>query len=130
VLLNWLGPDYARHSREVVTRAALAAGRPAPRISAYVRVAVGHDAEQRARCCAAAYTGYPAYQRHFKRQEVEPARLVIRARDGAEAATELRAWDGVVDEIIVRPLDIADLDAMEAIMNHIDQTAAVGSAGA
>jgi len=41
VLFNWLTPEYARRSSELVRAGAKAAGRPVPRTYAYVRVALG-----------------------------------------------------------------------------------------
>src|SRR5262249_38293290 len=41
VLFNWLTPEYARTSAEWVREGAAAVGRPAPKLFAYVRLAVG-----------------------------------------------------------------------------------------
>ncbi len=47
VLFNWLTPEYARESAERVREGAAAARRPAPRLYAYVRVALGPGAADR-----------------------------------------------------------------------------------
>src|SRR5262245_36414417 len=43
-LLNWLTPEYAVTSAQIVRDAASRAGHPATHVSAYIRVALGHDA--------------------------------------------------------------------------------------
>src|SRR5437773_718607 len=55
VLFNWLTPEHARRSAESVRAGAASAGRPAPKVFAYVRVApaaasCGRRAEAGARC--------------------------------------------------------------------------------
>jgi alkanesulfonate monooxygenase SsuD/methylene tetrahydromethanopterin reductase-like flavin-dependent oxidoreductase (luciferase family) len=47
VLFNWLTPEYARRSAELVRAGADAAKRPMPRLYAYVRVALGPAASER-----------------------------------------------------------------------------------
>ena len=49
VLLNWLTPEYARQSADIVREGAAAARRPAPTIYAYVRLALGAAAPPRGR---------------------------------------------------------------------------------
>src|SRR5207244_8810945 len=70
VLFNWLTPEYARRSAELVRAGAAAAGRPAPKICAYVRAALGPSAADRLAEEAGRYAKIPAYADHFARMGV------------------------------------------------------------
>jgi alkanesulfonate monooxygenase SsuD/methylene tetrahydromethanopterin reductase-like flavin-dependent oxidoreductase (luciferase family) len=66
VLFNWLTPEYARRSADLVRAGAAAAKRPMPRLYANVRVALGPAAERMAEE-GARYDAIPAYHAHFVR---------------------------------------------------------------
>src|SRR5881296_4780990 len=72
VLFNWLTPEHARRSAESVRAGAASAGRPAPRLFAYVRVALGAAASDRLREEGVRYAAIPAYAAHFARMGVKP----------------------------------------------------------
>ena len=71
VALNWCTAEWVEWSRQTLVNAALAAGRPVPRVVEYIRTAVDPNAElARGRVAATALRyalGMPAYRRHFER---------------------------------------------------------------
>lgn len=108
VLFNWLTPEHARVSAEWVRAGASAAGRRAPRLCAYVRVALGSATRDRLAEEAARYAGIPAYAAHFERMGVKPLETAI-AGDTPEAIQKaLGRWRGVVDEIVLRAITAKD----------------------
>lgn len=108
VLFNWLTPEHARRSVEWVRAGAAAAGRRPPRLHAYVRLALGAAARERLVQEGDRYARIPAYGDHFARMGVKPVDTCI-AVTGAEAiAPALAAWQGVVDEVVLRAITAAD----------------------
>ena len=108
VLFNWLTPEYARRSAELVRAGARAAGRPAPRLYAYVRVALGAAAAERLADEGGRYDAIPAYHAHFERMGVKPVDTAIAAASPAAIKTALAAWDGAVDEVVLRAITAQD----------------------
>ncbi|HUG35536.1 MAG TPA: LLM class flavin-dependent oxidoreductase [Candidatus Limnocylindrales bacterium] len=108
VLFNWLTPEYARRSADLVRAGATAAGRPAPMMIAYVRVAIGPAAGERLAEEAARYTGVPAYNAHFVRMGVKALDTGIAVQTPAAVAPALRTWQGAVDELVVRSITAKD----------------------
>ncbi len=108
VLFNWLTPDHARRSAELVRAGAAAAGRPAPRLYAYVRVALGAAACERLTEEGARYAAIPAYAANFARMGVKPVATAIAAQSPAAIAPAVRAWQGAVDEIVLRAVTAKD----------------------
>lgn len=108
VLFNWLTPEYARRSAELVRAGAAAAKRPMPRLYAYVRVALGAAAAERLADEGGRYDAIPAYHAHFVRMGVKPVDTAIAAPapDGIKRA--LAAWDGAVDEVVLRAITPKD----------------------
>lgn len=107
VLFNWLTPEYARRSAELVGAGAAAAKRPMPRLYAYVRVALGAAAERLTEE-GARYDAIPAYHAHFVRMGVKPVDTAIAAASPDGIKTALRAWDGAVDEVVLRAITPKD----------------------
>src|SRR5438552_17592216 len=101
VLFNWLTPEHARLSAEWV-RAGAAAGRRAPKLYAYVRVALGSAAGDRLLEAGARYAAIPAYADHFARMGVKPAETAITAQSPSAIASSLEKWRAAVDEVVVR----------------------------
>lgn len=121
VLLNWLTPDFTRTSAGWVAEGAQKAGRDTPTVSAYIRVALGEPAGRRLEQEANRYTSVPAYGAHFERQGVPAVETAVRA-DSPEAIQQaLQAWDGLLDEIVVRAITAND---------SIDETLALVQAAA
>jgi len=108
VLLNWVTPEYARRSADLVREGAAAARRPAPKIFAYVRLAIGAAAHERLRGEAGRYAAIPAYGANFERMGVKPETTAIAAHAAEEIAPALAKWRGVVDEVVLRAITAAD----------------------
>jgi len=106
VLLNWLTPVHARRSAEWVERGADEAGRARPEIYAYVRVALGPGARERIADEGTRYARGP-YAPHFARMGASPLETALAAADAGSLAAALRAWEGVVDEVVLRFLPIS-----------------------
>jgi alkanesulfonate monooxygenase SsuD/methylene tetrahydromethanopterin reductase-like flavin-dependent oxidoreductase (luciferase family) len=108
VLLNWLTPEHARRSAEWVRAGAAAAGRPAPAIMAYVRVALGEAAHERLRDEADRYAAIPAYAASFARMGTPPLATAIAARTPEDIAAGLAGWDQAVDHAVLRAVTAHD----------------------
>jgi alkanesulfonate monooxygenase SsuD/methylene tetrahydromethanopterin reductase-like flavin-dependent oxidoreductase (luciferase family) len=108
VLFNWVTPEHARASADLVRAAARAAGRPAPKLFAYVRLAVGAAARPRLEKEADRYGAIPAYAANFARMGVKPIDTTIAVTTPAEIAGQLTRWHGVVDEVVLRAITAAD----------------------
>jgi alkanesulfonate monooxygenase SsuD/methylene tetrahydromethanopterin reductase-like flavin-dependent oxidoreductase (luciferase family) len=108
VLLNWVTPEYARRSAALVHEGAAAAKRPAPKIFAYVRLALGAAAHDRLLGEANRYAAIPAYGANFERMGVKPETTAIAAHSSQEIATALAKWRGVVDEVVLRAITATD----------------------
>jgi alkanesulfonate monooxygenase SsuD/methylene tetrahydromethanopterin reductase-like flavin-dependent oxidoreductase (luciferase family) len=108
VLLNWVTPEYARRSADLVREGAAAARRPAPTIYAYVRLALGAAAHDRLLGEAKRYASVPAYGANFERMGVKPETTAIAAHNAPEIAPALAKWHGVVDQVVLRAITAAD----------------------
>jgi alkanesulfonate monooxygenase SsuD/methylene tetrahydromethanopterin reductase-like flavin-dependent oxidoreductase (luciferase family) len=108
VLFNWITPDYARRSADLVREGAAAAGRQPPRLYSYVRVAVGPVAQTRLGDEAARYGGIPAYAANFARMGVKPIDTAIAVSSDEALAPAIAAWRGAVDELVLRAITAKD----------------------
>jgi alkanesulfonate monooxygenase SsuD/methylene tetrahydromethanopterin reductase-like flavin-dependent oxidoreductase (luciferase family) len=108
VLFNWLTPEYARRSAELVREGATAAGRTPPKLFGYVRVALGPAAADRLRGEADRYAAIPAYADNFARMGVKPVDTAIAAESPADIARGLARWQGVIDEVVLRAITPRD----------------------
>jgi alkanesulfonate monooxygenase SsuD/methylene tetrahydromethanopterin reductase-like flavin-dependent oxidoreductase (luciferase family) len=108
VLFNWLTPDYARRSAELVRAGAESAGRKTPRLYAYVRLALGDAARGKLAEEGARYAAIPAYGDNFKRMGVDPVTSAIAAKTPDEVPRALEAWRGAVDEVVLRAITARD----------------------
>lgn len=108
VLFNWLTPEHARLSAELVRAGAAAAGRQPPELYAYVRVALGAAASSRLRGEADRYAGIPAYANHFARMGVKPVDTAIAAQSAEAIPAEVGKWQGAVDELVIRAITGTD----------------------
>ena len=117
VLLNWVTPDYARRSADIVREAASKAGRKAPKIFAYVRLAMGAAAAAKLQEEGDRYAAIPAYGANFARIGVKPAETGIMADTPQAVAKALALWRGAVDEVVIRAITAADtVDANLALV--------------
>src|SRR3989475_6340144 len=108
VLFNWLTPEYARRSAELVREGAAAARRQPPKLYAYLRVALGPTASELLQQEANRYAAVPAYAANFERMGLKPVETAIAARNRDDVQRGLAPWSGVVDHIIVRPITAKD----------------------
>jgi alkanesulfonate monooxygenase SsuD/methylene tetrahydromethanopterin reductase-like flavin-dependent oxidoreductase (luciferase family) len=117
VLLNWVTPDYARRSADIVREAASKAGRKAPKVFAYVRLAMGAASAAKLQEEGDRYNAIPAYGANFARIGVKPTETGIVA-DTAQAVTKaLALWRGAVDEVVIRAITATDtVDANLALV--------------
>jgi alkanesulfonate monooxygenase SsuD/methylene tetrahydromethanopterin reductase-like flavin-dependent oxidoreductase (luciferase family) len=107
VLFNWLTPEHARQSAVWVQEGADAAGRGRPALYAYVRAAIGPGARARVEEAGAAYAA-GSYGPHFARVGATPLEMSLAADDPAALAAPLEAWEGSVDELVLRLLPATD----------------------
>jgi alkanesulfonate monooxygenase SsuD/methylene tetrahydromethanopterin reductase-like flavin-dependent oxidoreductase (luciferase family) len=108
VLFNWLTPEYARASADLVRGGAAAAGRQPPRLYAYVRLAIGAAAAGTLAEEAKRYAAIPAYGANFARMGVKPLETCIAVDKPEAVPAALRAWDGVIDEVVLRAITAQD----------------------
>ena len=104
VLFNWLTPEHARVSAGWVREGAAAAGRKAPTVFAYVRLALGAKACEKLAEEGGRYAAIPAYGAHFERMGVKPVDTCIAAQKAGEIPAALGKWQGVVDEVVLRAI--------------------------
>ncbi|OCG76447.1 LLM class flavin-dependent oxidoreductase [Microbacterium sediminis] len=104
VVLNWLTPDAARQAR-----ADRDADDPEARaeLALYVRTALP-PAHERVRAEAETYGRIPTYAANFARYGYAPVDAAILAAGPEEVRPRLRAYDGIVDEVVVRGVTAGD----------------------
>jgi len=108
VLFNWLTPEHARASAELVRQGAAKAKRTPPKLFAYVRLAVGDAGTARVRKEADRYAAIPAYAANFARMGVDPVATAIAVSRAEMIPAALAKWRGVVDEVVLRALPSED----------------------
>jgi alkanesulfonate monooxygenase SsuD/methylene tetrahydromethanopterin reductase-like flavin-dependent oxidoreductase (luciferase family) len=106
VLLNWSFPDRIAWSRERIAAGAAEAGRPMPRVAAYVRVAIGPGALARLTAEGERYRDRPRpYTRLFDAQEATQRGLPgVAAEKPTEVPALLAPYRATLDSCVVRPL--------------------------
>jgi len=116
VLLNWMLPDGAARAREWVRDAAAEAGRKAPVVASYVRVAVGPGAQERLDAMEGRYrTLTPGQAAHFAALDV-PLGTVGVAEPTAEAVHRaLEPYGPALDLTIARVLAEPEAAALDAV---------------
>lgn len=106
VLLNWVLPERIVESKGWIAEGAASAGRPAPRVASYIRVAIGPGAEERLRAEQERYLGRaPQYHAALGHQE---GLVGISAPNGTGIGDALGPYREVLDETIVRGLPGGD----------------------
>ena len=105
VLLNWMVPGYAAAARQWVHEGAEAAGRDAPPVALYVRVAVGTGAHERLWADEARYrTITEGQRRHFAKMDVPLGSVGVAESERERVLDGLAPYRRVVDLTIVRAL--------------------------
>jgi alkanesulfonate monooxygenase SsuD/methylene tetrahydromethanopterin reductase-like flavin-dependent oxidoreductase (luciferase family) len=116
VLLNWMLPDRAAAARRWVREGAVAAGRAAPVVASYVRVAVGPGATKRLRDEEGRYrTKNDNHRRHFATMDVELGSIGVAASTRAQVLDALARYDAALDLPIARVLAVSDAASLRAV---------------
>ena len=106
VLLNWSVPAHLAVQRAWIADGAAAAGRGAPEVTAYVRVAVGPGSEGRLQSAMEGYARHsPAYTKIFGAQT---GLVGVAAADSAELRAALLPYRAILDICVVRALPDGD----------------------
>jgi len=103
VLLNWMTPERIAWAIPRVQRGAEAVGKSDIQVDAYVRVALGPDAEERLAREAGFYAQLPAYARHYEASGVAPELIGIAVAEPADLPVKLAAYSAL-DLAVVRVL--------------------------
>ncbi|MBO9579142.1 MAG: LLM class flavin-dependent oxidoreductase, partial [Microbacteriaceae bacterium] len=102
LVLSWLSPDAASAARDEAVAAASSAGRPRPHVVLYARTAVEAAAHPALRAEAERYGTFPGYAANFARLGEGPLDGSILADDEAGLRARIAAYDGTVDELVLR----------------------------
>jgi alkanesulfonate monooxygenase SsuD/methylene tetrahydromethanopterin reductase-like flavin-dependent oxidoreductase (luciferase family) len=115
VLLNWMLPAQAAVARRWVQEGAAEAGRAAPIVASYVRVAVGSGSLQRLRAEENHYRNInQAHRKHFETMGVPLGSVGVAASTRPEVLKELAPYDAVLDLPIARLLAEYDATSLQA----------------
>ncbi len=115
VFFNWMTPEFAALTRERVEEGARQAGRDTPPIFAYVRTAVGPDAEGRLAKDESLYRDmHQGYRSHFDRQDAPEGTVGVAAENAGVAQQELSRYRAL-DTVVVRALASATIEDMSAL---------------
>jgi alkanesulfonate monooxygenase SsuD/methylene tetrahydromethanopterin reductase-like flavin-dependent oxidoreductase (luciferase family) len=109
-------PDFITGAKSQVEFGAKEAHRdPPPPVFGYVRTAVGDDAAERLAKEESFYRDmHDGYRNHFARLGATEGTVGIAAKDAGEAQKALAEYEAL-DEIVVRVLASANLDAMSSV---------------
>jgi alkanesulfonate monooxygenase SsuD/methylene tetrahydromethanopterin reductase-like flavin-dependent oxidoreductase (luciferase family) len=108
VLFNFVTPEHARTSADLVRAGARKAGRPVPTLYSYVRVALGAASRPRLQDEADRYGKIPAYADNFARMGVKPIDTTIMAETPEALRAAIARWHGAVDELVLRAITPTD----------------------
>ncbi len=115
VLLNWMLPAQAAEARRWVQEGATEAGRTAPIVAAYVRVALGPDSHQRLQTAESKYRSInEAHRQHFNVMDVPLGSVGVAAATRTEAVDKLAPYDAALDLPIARLVADPDLTSLYA----------------
>ena len=108
VLFNFVTPEHARASADLVRAGARKAGRSVPTLYSYVRVALGAASRPRLQEEADRYGKIPAYAANFARMGVKPIDTTIMAETPSALHAAIARWHGIVDELVLRAITPTD----------------------
>jgi alkanesulfonate monooxygenase SsuD/methylene tetrahydromethanopterin reductase-like flavin-dependent oxidoreductase (luciferase family) len=115
VLLNWMLPDQAAQARRWVHEGADQAGRAAPVVASYVRVAVGAGARQRLRDEERCYRNInTAHRQHFEAMDVRLGSVGVAASARPGVLDGLAPYHAALDLPIARLLTDQDATSLTA----------------
>jgi alkanesulfonate monooxygenase SsuD/methylene tetrahydromethanopterin reductase-like flavin-dependent oxidoreductase (luciferase family) len=113
VLLNWMPPAQAAEARRWVQEGATQAGRAAPIVAAYVRVAVGPDSMQRLKAAESKYRNINrAHRQHFEAMDVPLGSVGVAAATRTQALDKLAPYQAALDLPIARLVADPDLTSL------------------
>jgi alkanesulfonate monooxygenase SsuD/methylene tetrahydromethanopterin reductase-like flavin-dependent oxidoreductase (luciferase family) len=116
VLLNWMLPDQLDEARGWVQQGADEAGRAAPIVASYVRVAVGPGSRQRLRSEERHYRNInDDHRKHFAAMNVPLGTVGVTASTPPEVGDRLAPYQSALDLPIVRVLANADATSLTAV---------------
>jgi alkanesulfonate monooxygenase SsuD/methylene tetrahydromethanopterin reductase-like flavin-dependent oxidoreductase (luciferase family) len=116
VLLNWMLPDQLAEARRRVQEGADEAGRPAPTVASYVRVAVGSGSLERLRDDERRYRNINQHHRnHFAALDVPLGSVGVAASTPPQVREQLAPYQSALDLPIVRVLADADEPSLTAV---------------
>jgi alkanesulfonate monooxygenase SsuD/methylene tetrahydromethanopterin reductase-like flavin-dependent oxidoreductase (luciferase family) len=116
VLLNWMLPGAAAQGREWVREGAAAAGRSAPVVASYVRVAVGAGAQERLNEVEGRYrTINEGHRRHFEAMGAPVGSVGVAAATPSEGRSGLAPYQSALDLPIARVLAEPDAASLRAV---------------
>jgi alkanesulfonate monooxygenase SsuD/methylene tetrahydromethanopterin reductase-like flavin-dependent oxidoreductase (luciferase family) len=116
VLLNWMLPDQLAEARRWVHQAADDAGRAAPVLASYVRVAVGPGSLQRLRDEESHYRNInEGHREHFAAMNVPLGSVGIAASTRPQMHERLASYQSALDLPIVRVLGDPDATSLTAV---------------
>jgi len=115
VLLNWMLPAQAAQARGWVQQGALQAGRAAPVVASYVRVAAGPGARQRLREEERRYRNLnEAHRKHFEAMDVPLGSVGVAASARPDLLKGLAPYHSALDLPIARLLTDQDATSLPA----------------
>jgi alkanesulfonate monooxygenase SsuD/methylene tetrahydromethanopterin reductase-like flavin-dependent oxidoreductase (luciferase family) len=116
VLLNWMLPAQAAVARRWVLEGADEAGRPAPLVASYVRVATGPGAQQRLRDEEGRYRNInEAHRRHFEAMKTPLGSVGVAGSTRSQVLEGLAPYHSAVDLPIARLLADENAASLEAV---------------
>jgi alkanesulfonate monooxygenase SsuD/methylene tetrahydromethanopterin reductase-like flavin-dependent oxidoreductase (luciferase family) len=116
VLLNWMLPAQLADARRWVQEGADEAGRAAPVVASYVRVAVASGSLQRLRAEEGRYRVInEGHRRHFSAMNVPLGSVGVAASTPQEVREGLAAYQSTLDLPIVRVLAASDSTSLTAV---------------
>lgn len=108
LLFNWLTPEFALDTTDEMQAQAEAAGNRRVESATYVRTALGNDARPKLEEEAARYSAIPSYAANFKRLGITALETAVYAESEDAIVTGISAFDGTVDEVVVRAITPTD----------------------
>jgi alkanesulfonate monooxygenase SsuD/methylene tetrahydromethanopterin reductase-like flavin-dependent oxidoreductase (luciferase family) len=116
VLLNWMLPDQLEEARGWVQAGADEAGRAAPLVASYVRVAVGSGSIQRLRDEEGRYRNINEnHRKHFAAMNVPLGTVGVAASTRPAVQERLATYQSALDLPIVRVLANEDATSLAAV---------------
>jgi alkanesulfonate monooxygenase SsuD/methylene tetrahydromethanopterin reductase-like flavin-dependent oxidoreductase (luciferase family) len=108
LLFNWLTPEHAAETTQVMREQAKAAGNSPVLSATYIRTALGEAALESLRTEASKYSSIPSYAANFERLGITAMESAVYGTSAEDVAKGVAAFDGTVDHAIVRAITATD----------------------